>query len=238
MRIDLLALGAVAVIPVAIAAQPASAAKFSYDSQSIGGNQNVGVHKSITTTYDTNSEVLTWSSTFSEKNGKLADGAWLVLSEGPNPKGDKQEYTMFYLDGVAGKLTAYTYNGRNGSDSWKDSNSVYLDSWDLDVSTVGNERTFSFAVDMTDINSRTDLGNDWKGTFYEEKIGIWFHGVADVNATYDDTTHELTKFSYSSQGWYDTANEDAEKVPEPFLAVGLGAAAAFGAVRRKRSTAV
>ncbi|MGD1944465.1 MAG: hypothetical protein ACFB0G_24480 [Leptolyngbyaceae cyanobacterium] len=237
MRIDLLALGAAVVIPVAIAAQPASAAKFSYDSQSIGGNQNVGVHKSITTTYDINSEVLTWSSTFAEKNGKLADGAWLVLSEGPNPKGDKQEYTMFYLDGVAEKLTAYTYNGRNGSNSWQDSNSVYLDSWDLDVSTVGNERTFSFAVDMTDINSRTDLGNDWKGTFYEEKIGIWFHGVADVDATYN-ASHELTKFNYSSQGWYDTANEDAEKVPEPFLAVGLGAAAAFGAVRRKRSTAV
>lgn len=240
MRTLAAALGVSVVVPVVLAAQPASAVNFVYDSQSIGGNTYVGVHESITTTFNPDSELLTWSSTFSTnpKNGKLADGAWLVLSDGPNPKSHEQAYAMFYLDGVNENLTAYTYNGVNGSNSWKDSNSVFLGSWDLDVedNAAGDERTMAFSLDMTAINSRTDLGDKWEGTHFDDKVGIWFHGVENVNAAYN-ADGSLKQFDYASQGWYDTANRDTEAIPEPSAALAMGVVAAAGLVRRKQLTA-
>ncbi|MEM9006614.1 MAG: hypothetical protein AAGE59_24190 [Cyanobacteria bacterium P01_F01_bin.86] len=236
MRIHALAI-LTAAMPIVCAAQPAAAVNFIYDSQAVGGNVNVGIHESIRTTFNPQTDLLTWSSTFATNpnNGKLADGAWLVLSEGPNPKSNQQQYTMFYMDGVNEKLTAYTYNGVNGSNSWQDSNSVFLGSWELGVeeNTAGDKRTFSFAMDMTDINNRTDLGSDWEGTYFKDKVGIWFHGVADVNATYNDDG-SLSEFSYSSQGWYDTKDRPTQAVPEPGMLAGIAAVTALGVVQRKR----
>ncbi|MEM6520726.1 MAG: PEP-CTERM sorting domain-containing protein [Cyanobacteria bacterium P01_D01_bin.71] len=233
MRFDLLALGVATLGAVAIAAQPASAAKFQYDPPTIGGNNKAGNHEDINTIFDTNSELLTWSSTFSRNNkGHLADGAWLVLTEGGNPKYQEQEYAIFYLDGIEKKLTAYSYNGQNNSSSYK--HNTFLGSWDLDVEEGNDERTFSFALDMTDINSRTDIDAGWKGALFGEKIGVWFHGVTGLETDYD-SNGQLTEFTYKKSGWHDVGNKDTEQIPEPALALGLGTAAVIGAVRRKRS---
>lgn len=156
-----------------------------------------------------------------------------MLNDGPNPKAHVQENTMFYLDGLNSKLTAYTYNGVNGSGSWKDANSVYLDSWDLNVEDNGDERTFSFDINMAEINGRTDLGADWEGTAFGEKLGIWYHAVNDLDVAYN-ADGSLDQFGYSSQGWYDTANRTAERVPEPSAMAGLAVAGLFAAKHLRR----
>lgn len=248
MRINLLA-GLLIAAPVVAFANPAQAAKFEFDS-AVGGNANVGVHKQIKTSFDDESDLLTWSSTFSANpnSGKLANGAWLVLSEGPNPKGYVQEYTMFYMDGVNNKLTAYAYNGVNGSNSWADNGygeeSDFIGSWDLNVSESadGSERTFSFDLDMTDINNNNvdgvDLGDSWKGTFFGEEVGVWFHGVENVQASYDiDGSGKLTQFQYDSQGWFDAKDLATTKVPEPGAVASLAMMGLLGAKVLRRKSA-
>ncbi len=231
------ALASLAAVTLITLAAPASATTFIYNSSNIGGNQRVGVHNNILTTFDDNTDLFTWESTFqvNPDNGRLADGAWLVVSEGPNPKGDVQEYTMFYLDGKNETVSMYTYNGVNGSNSWKDKNSIFLGELDLVVNNdIAGERTFSFSHDMTNINSRQDLGDAWKGTFFGDSIGIWFHGVDSLDAAYQSQDGSLSKFSYNSQGWYDTSYQDTETVPEPGLAVGLGLVGLLATARQRK----
>ena len=201
-----------------------------------GLNNKVGIHKSITTTFDDVTEELTWSSTFAKtSDGELPDGFWLVLSDGPNPKNHDYEYAIFYLDGIENKLTAYAYNGQNNSSSWN--TNPFLGSWDGDnVSVVdnGNERTLSFSIDASEMNSRNDLGDGWKGATFGEEVGIWFHAVDNLNTDYDANNH-LTHFS-GSGGWFDTGALKTEKVPEPGTigAIGVGLLGLVGASKRKK----
>ena len=231
MRISSL-VGLAIAAPIIAFSSTAEASTFIYNDNDIPGNVGAGAFENIHASFDDVSQQLTWSSTFSTVNGNLADGAWLVLNDGPNPKSHVQENTMFYLDGINNKLTAYTYNGVNGSNSWKDVKSVYLDSWDLQVENNGDERTFSFDINMAEINGRTDLGADWEGTVFGEKLGIWYHAVNNLDVDYNGD--ELSKFRYSSQGWYDTKNQVAERVPEPSAMAGLAVAGLFAAKRLRR----
>ena len=232
MRISSL-VGLAIAAPIVAFASNAEASTFIYEDNQIGGNIGAGAFDSITATFDDQSQQLSWSSTLSTVNGNLANGAWLVLNDGPNPKSHVQENTMFYMDGINNKLTAYTYNGVNGSNSWKDANSVYLDSWDLDVTDNGDERTFSFDIDMSTINGSTELGTDWEGTLFNEQVGIWFHAVNNLEVAYNgDGT--LQNFGYESQGWYDTSNQVAERVPEPSAMAGLAVAGLLAAKSLRR----
>lgn len=229
-----LALAAAAAV-VAIA--PAQASTFIFEKSNAGGNTAVGQHSYIKTTYDDVSEVLTWSSTFTRNsnNGKLADGAWLVLSDGDNPKGDADEYAIFYLDGLTDKVSIYNYNGKNKNDSYIAE--TYLGSTALTVTNNGtNERTFEFSIDATAINSDPRFNPaTWKGVGFAEQVGIWFHGVNDPTITYD--ANGLSEFSYTAgnSGWYDTSFKDTTRVPEPgsIAALGLFAATAVTGLRKR-----
>ncbi len=240
MRITSL-VGLAFVTPViAFAGSVAEASTFSFNSSidpasGVAINNRAGNYEEIKTSFDDETDLFSWSSTFTANNhGNLADGGWLVISDGKNPKGGEQKYTMFYMDGDAEKLTAYTYNGVNGSNSWQDSNSVYLDSWDLSVSEGTDERTFSFDIDMTAINGRTDLGADWEGTSFADEVGIWFHGVNDFEADYN-VDGSLKDFGYLSQGWYDSTTPiDTKKVPEPTGMAGMAIAGLFAAKHLRR----
>lgn len=220
---------------ILLASAPAFAATFTYEKiNPLNGNNDAGFNKSITTSYNDNSDLFKWSATFKENNGMLADGAWLVANDGPNPKGHGGESVIYYMDGLAEKVSMFTYSGKNNPNSYQ--SGTYLGSIDLDVSNSGNERTFSFQRDMTDINNRTDLGKNWKGTAFGDKIGLWHHGVVGVNAGYD-TDGKLTSFDFTKQGWYDIHNKDTTRVPEPATAASLGLFAVVGACikRRKQS---
>ncbi|MGB3300039.1 MAG: PEP-CTERM sorting domain-containing protein [Phormidesmis sp.] len=223
---------------------PATAATFSYNPADIGKQgTNGGKLEQVNTTFDDVTDLFTWSSTFSRNpdNGNLAEGAWLVVNDGPNPRADKNEQAIFYLDGRANqnKVTAYNYNGAVKQQSWK--NSTLLATTGLDVKDEGDNRTFSFSLDMTDINAMTDVfGSDWKGTAFGDKIGVWFHGLADFNADYGEDGG-LSKFSFkpANRSVYDVTlahtDKEEESVPEPgvVLALGMTAAAALFSKRRK-----
>lgn len=228
---------ALAAASAVIAIAPAQASTFIFEDTNLGGNNAVGNHSHIKTTYDEDSEVLTWSSTFTRNsnNGKLADAAWLVLSDGDNPKGNVDEYAIFYLDGINGQVSIYNYNGQNKSNSYQ--NETYLGSTALTVTNNGtNERTFDFSIDATAINSDPRFDpNTWKGASFADKVGIWFHGVNDPTITY--SAGELSEFSYlyNDSGWYDTSFKDTTRVPEPgtVAALGLFAATAATGLRKR-----
>ncbi|MEO0866963.1 MAG: hypothetical protein AAFY17_00680, partial [Cyanobacteria bacterium J06642_11] len=71
-----------------------------------------GDYDSVDVSYDHSNDMLSWSSSFTQKGNHQIDGGWLVLSNGPNPKNHKKEFAIFYLD-VSDvnntKLTAYSY---------------------------------------------------------------------------------------------------------------------------------
>lgn len=223
---------------VVFAIAPAQASTFVFDRDDVGGKLDVGDHANITTTYNTDTELLTWSSTFrrnSAGSNRLAEGGWLVISEGGMPSMEENEYAIFYLDGNTEQVLAYNYDGKVNERSYQ--NETLLDTTALEVINNGpDERTFKFAFDATDINSRTDLGPSWKGVGFAEEVGIWFHGVDGLSTSYK-ADNTLESFTFTKQGWYDIENEDtvlqSTSVPEPGSIAALSAFAITAAASTK-----
>ncbi|MFK8183356.1 MAG: hypothetical protein AB8B99_08270 [Phormidesmis sp.] len=220
----------------AIAPPLAKAATYTFNATNLdaeqGGNNAAGRHETISTSFDDERNLFTWSSSFSRNpdNGRLADGGWLVVNHGPDPRAQSGEYVIFYLDGNQGQVSAYDYSNIHRSNSW--GSTTFLGSTALETSNEGEARTFSFSLDMSHINSRTDLGPEWTGTAFADTIGIWFHGLDGLSTEYLPSG-ALSALSYSAQSWYDanfkatllasaTANPDAQTVPEPSAVVALG----------------
>jgi len=228
---------ALATVPVLFAMAPAHAGTFVFEKSNPNGfgNPNVGQNTYIKSTYNENTEIFTWESTFTrnQTNSNLAEGAWLVVSDGDNPKANNDEYAIFYLDGVNDVVTAYNYDGTNSPNSYQAG--TLLGTYALDVSDNGpDERTFKFSLDATDINSNTSFGSDWKGVGFGENIGVWYHGVDPLSVAYN-TDGSLANFSVPAQGWYDVSNKTTTEIPEPgsIAALGLFAAAAAGKLRKR-----
>jgi hypothetical protein len=212
----------------------------------ISVNDGIGKHKQINTTYTTEvqgsktlSETFTWNSVFEKNNNSLPNGGWLVISDGPNPKGQAKEFAIFYMDAVKNKLTAYAYNGENNSNSFK--NNPFLGSWDnvLNVVDDGNKRSIGFSLDVAGINARTDIDPEWKGVKFDKNVGIWFHAAKNVNATYN-TNGSLKSFS-STAGWFDTESlgttsmTSTKEVPEPITGtIAAVSALGMGSTLKKR----
>jgi len=182
----------------------------------------------------------TWSANFSANpSGKKTNGFWLVVSPGPNPKGHAGELAIFYLDASnpTPTLTAYAYNGVNGDNSWitpadkilssknaADASSIYsLTS----VNEANGSRTLGFSINPTKVNNHipTNPGSTpWTGSWWNQKIGIWFHPVVDLKTSYNQDGY-LTKWQFGSEGWYDAENVPTVPEPATFAVMGLGVAA-------------
>lgn len=222
---------------------PAAATTFTFESAG-GGNSVAGNFENISTSFNTDSSLFTWSSTLSRNNNNLADGGWLVISDGPNPRPLSQEYTIFYLDGANDSVSAYDYSGIHRRFSWANTN--FLGTSDLTTTNAGDERTFDFAFDMSTINSRTDFGPDWKGTTFTDEIGIWYHALDGLVTDYDDSG-QLSQFDFRTDGWFDVASRptqsfpdvsdepDTQDVPEPTAITGLALLLAFVFKRKSLS---
>lgn len=210
-------------------------------------SNGAGQIKSINSSYWKDGTHFSWSTTLGKSpSGKQANGFWLAVSPGPNPKGKAGELALLYFDGSTSDpiLTAYGYNGENGDTSWKDGNGSgasadkILTSKKGDTSWVKSLKrtvnpdgtvTMSFAIDPTKINGHTPKYPEttpYTGVKYGSQIGVWFHPVTGLTTDYNSDGF-LKKWSWKEQGWYDDSNQKTQCVPEPgtFIALGVGAAA-------------
>lgn len=190
----------------------ASATLFSYEDTSANNGGMSDSLTSLSTTYDSSSEVFTWDTTF---NSTGVDGFWLVVNNGPNPKSsDVNELSIIYGDLINNKWSAFVYNGLNNSNSYN-SPGIFLDSGSL----TSDSTSFSLSLDASGINDWAILNpapnnTDYTGIAFDEKVGIWFHISRGSSFSYDGSG-VLTDYSYSSQGWYDKSGLDATNIPEP-----------------------
>ncbi len=195
-------------------------AAFYYDFNVNNPYQNAaaGHIDSVNATYDPSAQNFGWDVTFSENNGYLPNGFWLVVSDGENPKNNVNEYSILYADTVNNVVSAYLYNGQNSSNSWN-TPGEFIKTYQgvLNVVDSANTRTISMNLDVSDINNYTPANgdpNDWDGVSFDENIGVWFHPVNLVNVAYNPD-NSLSAFSYNRSGWYDTANQNANTVSTP-----------------------
>jgi len=226
MGINAKATIAIAALSVISAIAPANAATFTYEDSApkrgdgLSLTHRAGKYSNITASFNDQTDVLNWSSTFTRNKGNnnLSDGAWLVLSDGENPKNNVDEYAIMYMDAVNQKVSIYNYDGENSANSYKSSD--FLGSTALNVIENGNDEiTFEFSLDATDINNNTNYGADWKGIAFDEEIGLWFHNTSGLHTSYG-ANGELLDFSSARSGWYDTSKPfsttvSAASVPEP-----------------------
>lgn len=85
-------------------------------------------YSSITAEYQPGTKRFKWDFTANSN----VNGFWLVVSPGPNPKGNAGELAILYLDAktltanstITPRLTIYNYNGTNGTNSWLDGNAA------------------------------------------------------------------------------------------------------------------
>lgn len=227
-------------ISVLLSSAPAFATTFTFSRDNLPGhpsliNDLAGKTKSITTTFNNNTNLLTLSLDYAPNaDGINANGAWVMLSDGANPRNQTGKYAIFYLDETSKKVSIDEYDGAKKSGSWK-SPGNFLGSTGLVVSESNGVKKFNFAMDMTKINSLSTLGSDWKGAAFNNKIGDWAHGV---NASEVKLTDKgmLSAFKHGKASFYDVDNLETTAVPEPASAAAIGlfsAAAAFA--KRKQS---
>lgn len=239
----------------AVAALAGSAAASTYsfdftpgDPGTYGINNNGGQFERVQSTYNSVSNQLTFSVTFSNQ---VTKGFTLAINNGANPKGHGGEMALFYFDANnlgSPKLTTYNYNGQNNISSYYDGdgNAAGNQSPELIVSDaarsgsvsaqdVGTKRILSFTIDASSIMGHTPgYGNaaDWTGAQFSEAMGIWMHPFRSFNPSYD-ANGMITGLSKGGEGWFDGTMLETTLIPLPGAA-GMAGVGLFGLGMRRR----
>ncbi len=219
-------------------------------------NNNGGTYESVSASFNSINNQLSWSVSFSNA---VTEGFTLALNNGANPKGTSGELALLYVDASVTDdvaITAYGYNGKNKQDSYKDGDGnlsgmqtpdlikgINDTSWIIDANVIDADggRTINFTVDATDIVGHSPLhpGDDvdWYGIGFAEKLGLWMHQFRNFDVTYDAMTGGITDFAKGGEGWFDGKDFDTLTVivPTPGSAALLAGGAVFGVVRRRRA---
>ncbi len=220
----------VAILLLALS-QSSYATTFMYEDLSASNGGMSDRLDSVSSTYNTDTEVFTWDTTFNADPTDV-NGFWLVVNNGPNPKSsDVNELAIMYGDMNTGIVTTYAYNGLNNSNSWS-TPGIFLQS-DTFTTTANS---LSLSIDATNINAwnAPETAPDYTGIAYDQNIGIWFHISTGSEFSYDES--EITGYSYSQQGWYDKSWRTTTEVPEPSTLVLMTCGLlGFGLMRRRKS---
>ncbi len=238
------ALSAIVLVTGISSVASATTYRFNWDGLTAGGiNSDAGKVNTIKVSYDTTTQNYTFESLIKRNtsNGRLADGFWLVTSNGPDPKGIANQLPIFYFDasGSTPTLSAFNYNGQNAPNSWQNPGQQIAKYTGANVSKTNidsNNRLFKFEIPGSVINSFVPPTNpgDWEGLAFAEKIGIWFHPVDDLTTNYLPGNGALCRWDYSAQSYVDGSNYSTEAVPEPATMLVLAAGVTALAKKRKR----
>ncbi len=251
-----------AIAALTVCAGAANASLFQWEWQagdpgSYDINNNGGQFDSVDATFDTGTNQLTWSVSFTND---VTEGFTLALNNGPNPKGHAGELSLLYVDASDANdvvITAYGYNGQNSIRSWRDGdatqsgdqtpdlimNANQRADWVLSAGVVDNAgaRTISFTVDVSNIVGHDpmypnpdlppDAESDWFGIGFREALGLWMHPFRDFDATYDPQSGAIASLDTSGEGWFD--GKDFVTTPTPGAAALLGLSGLVGLRRRR-----
>ena len=217
------------------------------DRVSAGLNDNAGKIKSISGSFDTDAQTLSWSTTVRKRRGNSFDGFWLVINGGggtPGALGQIGKLGMIYFDIHAKDLTVYEYT-RRGTRSYRNGEMLASTRLDdsfvksMDVTNTRNSRTASFMIDVAGINAA--MGGDWMGLAFGEQAGVWMqtydHGSPGIRYNQDGS---IRKWDFCEHGWFDanTLNTmETQTVPTPSAAVAGLAGLGLLASRRKNKAA-
>ena len=150
-------------------------------------------------------EKQTYSVNYRSDQGK--DGFWLVVTDGDNPKGDGTSHAILYGDLENNRITAYTYNGENSSDSF--TNGTLLGTYENAFSSGGTHATLGyeltkFNLDVSELNNA--LGPDFDGVQFGPEAGLWFHQSSGSEFTYG-ADGSIVDYVFEDQTYLDRGND-------------------------------
>lgn len=241
----------VAALSVAALASSAAHADFWRYTYS---NPSSAWYSSIKAEYDPGLKRFLWDFTA----GTSVNGFWLVLSPGPNPKGNAGELAILYLDAktlgtnstITPTLTVYGYNGVNGTNSYIDGSPLtgtqtpdrIFSSRNANAASVvntltatdnGTSRRFVVELNASLIQGWTPLypntTDPWTGLAFGQQLGTWFHPTAGTTTAYG-TTAGAADFNFlTSFGYASQASFDTANLTTQWVVPTPGAAALLGA---------
>jgi hypothetical protein len=184
-----------------LCASLASATVYTYTNASpgaiTGGDAGRNALTYFSTSYDNVAQTLSFTNTWATSaTNDRPDGFWVVLSDGPNPKGINNQLPIFYVDFNQGlscnpspcqtgqtstpqnRITAYTYDGVNGPLSFN-TNPNPLAQWEnkIAMSSTSNSFTTNFTINIASVNAvfGGNVANDRLGADFSNNVGVWFH---------------------------------------------------------------
>lgn len=213
----------IALLAISLGSSAAFAQTYSFTVTDPASSNKAGTIKEVSSSYNKDAQTLSFSTTLFKKSGAIADGFWVVLNTGPNPKGVQDELAIFYLDasgsydssgtatGSGPIVSAYGYNGANSDSSFVDPG-VLLKSTQTGLaagestSATGDSssRTLGFTLDVADINSSflTSISYANEGASFDPNN--WYgtgYGDGTVENKAGIWLHTLTEseFTYDSE---------------------------------------
>jgi hypothetical protein len=219
---------------------------WNYNGVSPAQNPNAGAISNINASFNNTTDAFSWDVTYSDGATKDTDGFWLVVNDGPIPRGTPDEYAIIYFDATnlaAPKVSVYRYSGQNNGLSWQTPGDLLLTNQmagsgiTATATQTGTQRRFQLSFDATGVNTRYSAATspsfpDWDGVEFGNNIGVWFHTVAGASFGYNNTTKKINSFSFNKEGWLDTENQRTIPAPASAALVALGG---LVAARRRRN---
>lgn len=162
---------------------------FGFDEPNRGGSQAAGSYQALQIRFDdglSGADDVTVDPRLNVSGQVLLDttfgeigGGWFVLSPGGDPRDTTDQLAILYMDFDSGRISAYRYDGRLGSNgiaSFRDDD-LFIGSFDNAVQTSVVDGLLSFDIsdlDVSSIQTATDAA-DYTGVGFGEEIGIWLH---------------------------------------------------------------